>query len=63
LRHHLDFFAEYHAGLFKVVDNMGLIRTIDKNDVINEYYPVITSNGSYWRIGLGIGYIFKNRKR
>lgn len=60
---YIDLYAEYHAGLFKVVDNTGYIRTIDENNIVREYHPVITSNGSYWRIGLGIGYIFKNKKK
>ena len=58
---YIDLFCEYHAGLFKMVETTGMIRTIDENENIEYYYPVITSNGSYWRIGLEIGYIFRNK--
>ncbi|MDR2834714.1 MAG: hypothetical protein LBV69_00740 [Bacteroidales bacterium] len=68
---YIDLFAEYHGGLMKVIDASGTIiyrsvSLLDNDEIAistQTYHPVITSNGSYWRIGLGIGYIFKNREK
>lgn len=62
-RVYLDLFAEYHAGLMKIIDNTGKINILNEDNSITSYNPVIISNGSYWRIGFGIGYIFKKKTR
>jgi hypothetical protein len=53
----VNLFCSYHSGLFEVLEATGEVKTIEETPqlICN---PIITSNGSYFNVGIGIGYVF-----
>lgn len=53
-------FCTYNSGLFDMWHEKVRLEIDNASEI---YEPTITSRGSYWNFGIGIGYVFKSKKK